>query len=277
MSLKVVGPDNDERAAVDKLADIADAIFGRATKLDGIHLTRRDEAAEQIISETRDECFQGCIEVWKVILEMLPSASLTQLRRRELEVDGHKVVSRCHHRLGSFKEAQASITKAIDLGYAEGYISLGAILLDRKDFKGAESAFRTAIAKNAQAMRAHAGLGELFFALGRVALKDDPTHAEYFKKAEEHFVVAGKERFAETYERAMDLFETIGWRERAMEFGERAIKHYNEHRAHYADRLRNIDTRLRKLAGEERHDRLLNGVGRRLGDILSGGEREAKK
>lgn len=269
MNLKVVGTENDERAAVDKLADIADAIFGRATKLDGIRLTRRDEIAEQVIGETRDECFQGCMDVWKVIIEMLPSASIGQGRRRELEVDGHKIVSRCHHRLGSFREAQAAITKAIDLGYADGYISLGAILLDRRDYTAAESAFRTAIAKDVQVMRAHAGLGELYFAMGRVALKDDADHAEYFQKAEEHFIIAGRERFMEVYERAMDLFETIGWKERAREFGERAVNHYNEHRSTYAERLRHLDIRLRRLAGEDRHDRLLNGVGKKLGGLLS--------
>lgn len=277
MSLKVVGTENDERAAVEKLADIADAIFGRANKLDSIHLERREEAAGQLVSETRDECYQGCMDVWIVILEMLPTSSISHARRREFEVDGYKVISRCYHRLGNLKQAQVAITKAIDLGYKDGYISLGAILLDRKDFSGAETAFRTAIARDIQVTRANAGLGELYFAMGRAALKDDPTHAEFFKRSEEHFIIAGKERFAETYERAMELFETIGWQDRARDFGERAVKYYNEHRNAYADRLRNIDTRLRQLTGEERHDRLLNGVGRKLGGILSGKELDAKK
>ena len=119
-------------------------------------------------------------------------------------------------------------------------------------------------------MRAHAGLGELYFKLGTERLKQDPKHTEYFVKAEEEFIAAGKERFTEGFDRAMDLFETLGWRERAATIGLRAAKFYEEHKSSYGEKLLAVNQRLRKLAGEQRHDRLVEGVGRRLGAVLGG-------
>jgi tetratricopeptide (TPR) repeat protein len=186
-------------------------------------------------------------------------------------VDGCKVRSRCYHDLGKLQEAEEEITKAIDLGYDDGYISLGAICLDIGAFDKAESAFRSAIAKDAQATRAHACLGELFFTLGTNALKDnDPKHTKYFENAEEAFLIAGKERFAESYERAIDLFETMGWRDRAIAFGTKAAEYYENNRLKYGDKLRGLDVRMRKLTGDERYEKILSGVSRKLGNLMGG-------
>jgi len=260
----------DERTPVDRLAEIADAIFERATKLDGIKLVRRDDEAAQTIADTRDDAFRGCIQVWRVILQLLPTSDLDQSARGELSIDAHKVVSRCFHRLDRLDEAKIEIAKAIDLGYAEGFISLGAICLDQGQHEEAESAFKSALAKDVQTMRAHAGLGELYFKMGTEKLKQDPKHTAYFVKAEEEFIAAGKERFTEGFDRAMDLFETLGWRERAATVGLRAAKFYEEHKGSYGEKLRALNNRLRKLAGEARHDRLVDGVGRKLGAVLGG-------
>jgi hypothetical protein len=68
----------------------------------------------------------------------------------------------------------------------------------------------------------------------------------------------------------MDLFETMGWRGRAMEIGERAANFYSEHRSSYGEKLRALNARIRRLAGEERHERIVEGVGRKLGEVLGG-------
>ncbi len=260
----------EEQSALGRLVDVADAIFDRATKLDGIKLGRRDDEAEQTIVQTRDDAFGGCIRVWKIILQMLPTAELDQPTRKELTIDAYKVISRCHHRLGNLEGAKRNITRAIDAGYADGFVSLGAICLDLNDYEGAETAFLSAINKDVQLPRAHAGLGELYFAMGTEALKKDPEHTEYFVKAEEEFIEAGKERFTEGFDRAMDLFETLGFKDWALAIGRRAADFYGEHRSSYGEKLRALDGRLRKLAGDERYDRLVEGVGRRLGRVLGG-------
>lgn len=260
----------EERSALDRLVEIADAIFDRATKLEGIKLAKRDDEAAQTIAETRDDAFRGCIQVWRVILQLLPTSDLDQPAKAELEIDAHKVCSRCFHRLDRLEEAKREITKAIDLGYAEGFISLGAVCLDQGLHDEAESAFLSALAKEVQTMRAHAGLGELYFKIGTERLKQDPKHTEYFVKAEEEFIAAGKERFTEGFDRAMDLFETLGWRERAATVGLRAAKFYEEHKGSYGEKLRVLNRRIRKLAGSERHDRIVDGVGRKLGRVLGG-------
>ena len=46
---------HEEQTALERLVDIADAIFERAIKLDGIKLARRDDEAAQTIEETRDD------------------------------------------------------------------------------------------------------------------------------------------------------------------------------------------------------------------------------
>lgn len=267
---KPKGGKKAERTPIERLEEIADAIFERATKLEGIKLARRDDEAAQTIAETRDDAFRGCIQVWRVVLQLLPTSDLDQPARAELEIDAHKVVSRCFHRLDRLDEAKREITKAIDLGYTEGFISLGAICLDQGRYEEAESAFKSALAKEVQTMRAHAGLGELYFKVGTEALKQDPRHTEYFVKAEEEFIAAGKERFTEGFDRAMDLFETLGWRERAATIGLRAAKFYEAHKGSYGEKLRVLNHRIRKLAGEARHDRIVDGVGRKLGQVLGG-------
>jgi tetratricopeptide (TPR) repeat protein len=260
-----------ELTNVDRLVDIADSIFERAIKLDGIKVNKKEEETSLTITEMRNECFEGVIATWNVIEDLLPNSRVEFERRKELEVDGYKVISRCYHNLGQLDEASQAITTAIDLGYTDGYISLGAICLDMEDFDKAENAFVSAIAKDAQPTRAQAGLGELYFALGTQALKEkDGTHVAYFEKAEEAFMLAGKERFTESYERAMDLFETIGWRDRAAAFGEKATSYYATNRLKYGDRLRALDERMRKLTGDDRYDRILAGVTRTLGTIVGG-------
>jgi hypothetical protein len=72
----------------------------------------------------------------------------------------------------------------------------------------------------------------------------------------------------------MDLFETMGWRGRAMEIGERAAKFYSEHRSSYGEKLLALNTRIRRLAGEQRHERIVEGVGRKLGEVLGGKNEE---
>jgi tetratricopeptide (TPR) repeat protein len=263
-------PVKDEQSALERLVDVADAIFDRANNLDGIKLGKREDEAARTIAETRDDAFGGCIQVWRVIVALLPTSDMDQPQRAELEIDAYKVISRCHHRLGRLDAAQRSITKAIDLGYSEGFISLGAICLDMDRWEEAESAFKSALAKDVQSMRAHAGLGELYFKLGTQKLAQDPQHTEYFAKAEEEFIAAGKERFTEGFDRAMDLFETLGWRDRAMSIGLSAAKFYEEHRSSYGQKLRGLNRRIRKLAGEERHEKIVSGVGRKLGEVLGG-------
>ena len=123
-------------------------------------------------------------------------------------------------------------------------------------------------------MRAHAGLGELYFTLGTKALKEgNPKHVEYFEKAEEAFMWAGKERFEESYERAMDLFEAIGWKDKAVTFGEKAAQFYETNRLPHGDQLRKLDRRMRSLAGDDRYDRFLAGVSRTLGGLVGGGKK----
>jgi tetratricopeptide (TPR) repeat protein len=267
-----------ERTPVERLVDIADAIFERATKLDGVKLDKRDDGAEQTINETKDEGFSGVIAVWRLIIDMLPTSGLEFGMRKSLEIDGHKVISRCHHRLGNMEKAKGEITLAINLGYDDGFISLGAICMDTNDFEAAETAFHSALAKGAQTMRAHAGLGELYFAKGTNALKKgDQQHVEYFEKAEEEFMAAAKERFTESYERAMDLFSAIGWKDKALSIGEKAVQYYTDNRLKYGDKLRNVDARIRKLAGDDRYERILARVGRRLGDLMGGKGRDPNR
>ena len=260
----------DEGAPIERLVAVADAIFTRATALDGIKLAKKDDEAAKTIAEARDDAFGGCVQLWLVILQMLPMSELDAARRKELTRDAHKVKSRCYHRLGNLEAAKVAITKAIDAGYYDGFISLGAICMDIKQWDEAEAAFRSALAKDVQEMRAHAGLGELYFDMGTEKLKNDPAHTAFFVKAEEEFIAAGKERFAEGFERAMDLFETIGWRDKALTFGHRARSFYELHRVSYGGKLRALDAKLRRLTGEERRDRIVEGVGRKLGEVLGG-------
>ncbi|MCP4605461.1 MAG: hypothetical protein GY847_33905 [Proteobacteria bacterium] len=269
---------NSARAPVERLVDIADAVFDRATKLDGIKLEKSDDEAAKSITETRDEGFFGVIAIWRLIVDMLPNSGLEYATRRDLEVDAYKVISRCYHCLKNMEKARHAIIKAIDLGYVDGFISLGAICIDTEEYEAAESAFRSALAKEAQVMRAHAGLGELYFTLGTNSIKDeDDKHAEYFEKSEEEFMAAGKERFTESYERAMDLFEMIGWKDKALSIGEKAVQYYSENRLRYGDRLLGLDSRMRKLAGDERYERILAGVGRKLGNLMGGKERDPNR
>ena len=260
----------EEAPPIERLVSVADAIFVRATALDGIKLARKDEEAARTIAETRDDAFLGCIQLWRVILQMLPTSELDTARRKELTRDAHKVKSRCYHRIGNLDAAKVNITKAIDAGYYDGFISLGAICMDLKQWEEAEAAFRSALAKDVQEMRAHAGLGELYFCMGTEKLKEDAAHTAYFVKAEEEFIAAGKERFADGFERAMDLFETIGWKDKALSFGHKARAFYEQHRGPYGERLRSLDARLRRLTGPDRRDRIVEGVGRKLGEVLGG-------
>jgi tetratricopeptide (TPR) repeat protein len=260
----------DEASPIERLVAVADAAFARANALDGIKLAKKDDEAARTIAEARDDAFAGCVQVWRVILQMLPTSELDAARRKELTRVAHKVKSRCHHRLGDLDAAKIAIAKAIDAGYHDGFISLGAIAMDLKQWEEAEAAFRSALAKGVQEMRAHAGLGELYFSMGTEKLKADPGHTAFFVRAEEEFIAAGRERFAEGFERAMDLFETIGWKDRALTFGNRAKSFYEEHRASYGGKLRALDVRLRRLTGEERRDRIVEGVGRKLGEVLGG-------
>ena len=264
----------DERSPLERLTGVADAIFARAGSLDAVKLAKKDDEAAKVLREVRDDAFRGCIEAWDIILQMLSTSEIDAARRRDLTRDAHKVMSRCYHRIGSLETAKTHIAKAIDAGYYDGFISLGAICMDLKQWDEAEAAFRSALGKGVQEMRAHAGLGELYFGMGVERLKSDAAHTEYFVKAEEEFVAAGRERFAEGFERAMELFETIGWKDRAISFGQRARSFYEEHRSGYGERLRALDAKLRRLAGEQRHDRIVEGVGRKLGEVL-GGKKDA--
>lgn len=262
----------------ERLVDIADAMFDRATALDGISLTKKNDEALLTIQNIRDETYQGVVNVWRVIIDLLPSAGLDHPTRKELEVDGYKVISRCFHRLRNLEAAKQSMTRAIDLGYADGFISLGAIAMDCGDYDEAERAFLSAIAKEVQLMRAYAGLGELYFKLGTDSMKEkNDKHTHYFEKSEEAFLAAGRERFGEGYERAMELFETIGWKEKALVFGEKAAQYYEKNRSKYGDRLRNLSPRIRKIAGDDRYDRFLQGLGRSIGTIVGGGVRNIEK
>ena len=263
-------PRKEERSTVERLVAVADAMFDRASALDGVKLARKDDEATKTIRGTRDDAFRGCMETWNIVLSMLSTSDVDSARRKELTRDAHKVMSRCAHRLGELDAAKAHIAKAIDAGYLDGFISLGAISMDLEQWDEAEAAFRSALAKGVQEMRAHAGLGELFFKMGTEKLKVDPAHKECFVKAEEEFVAAGKARFAEGFERAMDLFETIGWKDRALAVGQRARSFYEEHRSPYGEKLRALDAKIRRITGEERRDRLVEGVGRRLGEVLGG-------
>ena len=121
------------------------------------------------------------------------------------------------------------------------------------------------------------GQGTLF--AGQVlayAGMDSDKHVTFFEKAEEQFMAAGKERFAEGYERAMELFDTIGWKDKALSFGEKAAHFYENNRLKYGDRLRVLSPKIRKIAGDDRYDRFLEGLGRGLGSIVGGSVREDK-
>ncbi len=262
----------EERRPIELLVDVADSIFAWANTLDGITLARKDDEAATNILETRDDAFRGCIQLWTAIVRMLPTADLDQPSRHELERDAYKVISRCHHRLGDLEGARRDIARAIDAGHADGFISLGAICLDMEDFEAAETAFRSALGRGVQAARAHAGLGELYFKMGTRAAGDDARQRDLFAQAEEEFIAAGKERFTEGFDRALDLFETMGLRDRAIRIGQKAAAFYGEHKAGYGEKLLALDRRLRKLAGDQRRDRIVGGVGRKLGRVL-GGER----
>ncbi len=270
MSKEKLGEAGEDLTPLDRLVMVADAIFERAIKLDGIKLVKKNDEASQSIEETRDAAFGGCIQVWKVILLLLPTSGLDQTKRKDLEMGAYKVISRCFHRLDNLAAARKYIIKGIDAGYQDGFISLGAICLDLGFHEEAESAFETAIHKGVQETRAHAGLGELYFAMGTERLKTDPNHSEFFSKSEEEFVIAGKERFTEGFDRAMDLFEAMGMKDKAISVGKRAAGFYGEHKASYGGKLRALNSRIRKLTGEGRHDRIVEGVGRRLGKVLGG-------
>lgn len=267
------------RTPAERLADIADSMFERAAALDNITLkNKKNDEAQQTIHDIRDETYQGVVNVWRIIIDLLPTTGLDQPLRKELEVDGYKIISRCFHRMGNLNAAKQAMTRAIDLGYSDGFVSLGAIAMDCGEYDEAEKAFESALNKGVQLMRAHAGLGELYFQLGTIALKEKKdTHTAYFEKSEEQFLAAGKERFAEGYERAMELFETIGWREKALTFGEKAAQYYEKNRTKYGDRLRNLSPRIRKIAGDDRYDRFLQGLGRGIGNIVGGGVRNIDK
>ena len=268
----------DHLTPVERLVDIADAMFDRAVALDGISLTKKNDEALLTIHDTRDETYRGVIQVWRIAIDLLPSSGLEQPIRKELEVDGYKVISRCYHRLQDLDKARNAMIRAIDLGYPDGFISLGAIAMDCGDYDAAEKAFLSAIAKDVQLMRAHAGLGELYFKIGTDALNNkDPKHTEFFEKSEEQFLAAGKERFGEGYERAMELFETIGWKEKALSFGEKAAQYYDSHKNKYGDRLRTLSPKIRKIAGDDRYERFLKGLGRGIGNIVGGGVRNTNK
>ena len=269
MSKDKLGEAGEDLTPLDRLVMVADAIFERAIKLDSIKLVKKDDEASQSIEETRDAAFGGCIQVWKVILLLLPTSGLDQPSRKDLEMGAYKVISRCFHRLQNLAAARKYITKGIDAGYNDGFISLGAICLDLGLHDEAESAFRTAIKKEVQETRAHAGLGELYFALGTEKLKTDPKHSDFFSRAEEEFVIAGKERFTEGFDRAMDLFEAVGMKDKAISVGNRAAGFYGEHKARYGGKLRALNSRIRKLTGEDRHDRIVEEVGRKLRRLMS--------
>jgi tetratricopeptide (TPR) repeat protein len=260
----------DEPRPIEALAAVADEIFERASKLDGLALSKKDDGTASVVSETRDDAFRGCIRLWKIILRMLPTADLDQPTRHALEQDAYKIVSRCHHRLGNLEGARRNIARGIDAGYTDGFISLGAICLDLGDFEAAEDAFRSALGRGVQLARAHAGLGELYFTLGTRAPKGDPKQLDYFSRSEEEFIAAGKERFTEGFDRALDLFETMGLRDRALRIGQRAAAFYGEHKGHYGQKLLSLNRRLRKIAGDQRHERIVGGVGRKLGRVLGG-------
>ena len=72
--------------------DIADAIFERAIKLDSIKVNKKEEETANTLSETRDECFEGVIATWRVIIDMLPNSRVEFTQRKELEVDRKSVV-----------------------------------------------------------------------------------------------------------------------------------------------------------------------------------------
>ncbi len=279
MNQKTIQENPDKRAPIERLVDIADATFERARKLNDVKLVKKeDETAQQTILEMRDDGFLGVIATWHVILDMLPTSDLNQSNRKALEVDAYKIISRCYHRLDKLNQAASAITNAIDRGYIEGFISLGAIYIDAEEYDKAETAFNTALSKEAMVMRAHAGLAELYFILGSNSLKaDDKKHVVYFERAEQEFLSAGKERFHESYERAMDLFEAIGWKDNALSMGEKAVEYYTENRLRYGDRLKHIDARIRKMASDERYERIIARVGRKLGDIVGGKERDADR
>ena len=265
---------------LDRLADIADAMFERATKLDELvpeKIKEKDDASKTL-KEMRNETFQGVVDVWGAVIALLPSSGFDQPTRKEMEIDGLKVISRCYHRLNQLEAAKQAITRAIDLGYTDGFISLGAISMDCEAYDEAETAFQSAIAKGVQLMRAHAGLGELYFKQGTLELKaQTDKHKAFFEKAEEQFLAAGKERFGEGYERAMELFDAIGWKEKALAFGERAAQYYEDNRIKYGDRLKGLSSRIRRMAGDERYDKFLSGLGRGLGSIMSGGVRNIEE
>ncbi len=260
--------DDLDKKNIDNYITLADALFERANKLENIDICKKDKDAAAFFNELKLESYDHCIQAWTGILNFLPFSPIDQSRKKELTRDAHKVISRCYQRLDNLESARLHIVKAIDNGYLAGFISLGAISMKLEKYQDAEDAFKSAILKDSMASRAYAGLGELYFALGTEALKKDPAHKEYFKKAEDAFIKAGKERFTDSFERAIDLFERVGLKDRALSVGESAVTFYEQHKNSYGEKLRSLDRSIRKVAGDKKHDKLVKEVGSKLRKIL---------
>ncbi|MBN2803168.1 MAG: hypothetical protein JXR91_08740 [Deltaproteobacteria bacterium] len=251
------------------LVELADSLFDRATELEEKNICKKDKEALKYLEQLKNDSYLHCIKVWKSVLSFLPQSTIEQSQKKELLQDANKIISRCYQKLGEYENAKVHIARAIDNGYIAGFISLGAISIKLNDFDGAQSAFKSAISKKIMESRAHAGLGELYFIMGNAELKKDPDHVKYFKMAEEEFITAGKDRFTDGFERAIELFDKIGLKGRALSVGESAVAFYDDHKGTYGEKLKSLDKRLRKLAGDEKHDKIVNEIGIKIRKIIN--------
>jgi tetratricopeptide (TPR) repeat protein len=256
----------EKKFPVMRLVDLADAIFERATQVEqGDDFAKK---SSEIAVQYREQSLKDCIELWSVIEELAPGSYVDQIQKKRLAKDAPKIISRCYHKLGNLEAARKYITSAIDRGYLGGFISLGAICMETGDFEAAKSAFLSAISKGVMENRAHAGLGELYFKMGCEQLKRDREHKEYFVLAEQEFILAGKAKFTESFDRAIDLFDKIGLKEKAMSIAKTASVFYETNKGAYGEKIRALDSRFRRMTGEDRHDKLVEEMGKKLSKLL---------
>jgi len=250
------------------LVDIADRAFSKAAELQESDTIASEEDLGRHLKDLRKQNLEDCISLWMAIIRFLAVSTLQHTAKKELIQDANKVMSRCYEHLGDLHSARKHIARAIDEGYLAGFVSLGAICMKLEDYEEAENAFKSAISNGVMEMRAHAGLGELYFTLGNIELKKDSSHTEYFQKAEQEFIIAGKARFTQGFDRAVELFEKVGLRDRALSVCESAVDFYEHHRQGYGEKLRFMDSRIRRIAGDEKHDRMVRELGRRIKSVL---------
>ena len=71
----------------------------------------------------------------------------------------------------------------------------------------------------------------------------------------------------------MELFETIGWRDKAASIGLKAAELYGKNRLKYGYQLRNLTLKFKSMTSDTRYEKVISGLGHKLGDIVGGKKR----